>query len=232
MHPPTDMARDALRQLASLPKEERRRFHERLPFKLRPGRVPHAPSAERAAPSRKGAGAGARGSLQSADWDQVGTWEFPPEEAYQEPKPHHAVAWRVRNLKPGAGFRFFRLVQLGSGEHGTKRMHVQGFELYGLLRTGLTEWLDERVANPEGLTSEEMRLPGGEGQGGEQFRRRSTWDAKQVMERERQKEYKVLPDARRPAPGARARLAPVPSRLALEHAEAGSDRRVHTTQTR
>ena len=160
------MARDALRQLASLPKEERRRFHERLPFKLRPGRVPHAPSAERAAPSRKGAGAGARGSLQSADWDQVGTWEFPPEEAYQEPKPHHAVAWRVRNLKPGAGFRFFRLVQLGSGEHGTKRMHVQGFELYGLLRTGLTEWLDERVANPEGLTSEEMRLPGGEGQGG------------------------------------------------------------------
>ena len=68
--------------------------------------------------------------------------------------------------------------------------HTQGFELYGALRMGLAEDDAECLVNPTGLMREEEELL--EGQVRQEGKKQLSWDPKVLMERERQREYKVL----------------------------------------
>ena len=78
---------------------------------------------------------------------------------------------------------------LSSGAHALALLSLQGFEIYGALRMGLSEDEAEDFVNPSGLTEEEEGLL--EGHQDLEVKKKLSWDPKVLMERERQREYKV-----------------------------------------
>lgn len=92
-------------------------------------------------------------------------------------------------FRPSGPCVTFTLSFHSSGAHTLALLSLQGFELYGALRMGLSEDEAEDFVNPAGLTEEEEGLL--EGHQDLEVKKKLSWDPKVLMERERQREYKV-----------------------------------------
>ncbi|EKX45045.1 hypothetical protein GUITHDRAFT_109088 [Guillardia theta CCMP2712] len=108
-----------------------------------------------------------------------------PEDGYIIPKSHCSIVWRTTDIEKD-WYRFIRVTQFKAMDCFTKRMFVQGFELYGELKMGCDEIEREEEVNPQELTDEENNLLAEEVEIALK-KKVVTWDPKDLIDRERQK---------------------------------------------